>query len=111
MRYFKTRYLHKIYRGSCVNKRQDVQKVVRLLPRRAANHTFVIEMSKRSEEGKNHAYKVSAKKILRALKWLIENNKDYECVQIDHEELEKIEKIEYIHELEGVEIVHIDELD
>ena len=71
-----------------MNKRQEVSKIVNILPRKGSDHQIFIEMTKKTQN--NKAFKINADRILEALKWLKENNPHYTDIVIDTDEIERL---------------------
>jgi hypothetical protein len=110
MKYFKTKvYQHKYYSGHCINMKQDICKLINVIPRKVEDHQFIIKITKSGKDREAKFLKVCHIRIREAIIWLQENNLAYNDVKIDEEEMKKLEKVEYYYELEGANVQYIDD--
>jgi hypothetical protein len=60
MKFYKTSYMHRIYSGHCISVKQDVHKIVNILPRSPENYSFMVELPNINHKPKNPEFKVDA---------------------------------------------------
>lgn len=94
-------YRQRHYRGGSINFKQDIEKLVKLLPRAPDDHDFLYQrVGKVSDE---HEYlRVSRSNIETALKWLQANNPYYADIIIDKERLKTIPEDGFYFEIKDV---------
>lgn len=84
-------------KGHVMNLRQDVQEVVKLLPR--SPHSAGIVLGKRSHDGAR-AFEFRPALIRAALEWLRQNNKYYSDITIDETQLAALQSPQQLPELQ-----------
>ena len=74
------------YSGHVINLPQDIASFASSLPRRA-NEVDVIIVRKEGAMQSHHDFRVRRSVVLHALRWLVDNNKYYQNVHINHDAL------------------------